>query len=217
MRGRGTVRGEGGGAEIIGGGTREAVRGARGRYPGGGAGRSGAVQLGHGGAGGSRFVPAAGRRSPGAPSGFRGCSGAGGVGPRPGEPHRRAHGLQRRLRAAHGKGRAPPPRLCRVTLPAPPGGPRLASPVPGCPLRDTPPRTLLQSLCTPAPHGGCDSLPASPRSWNLFCAPPSKNFPFPESDVLVAEMVQNSRSFLFLRSPFAQRGSPHSALNRTYS
>lgn len=31
MRGRGTVRGEGGGAEIIGGGTREVVRGARGR------------------------------------------------------------------------------------------------------------------------------------------------------------------------------------------
>lgn len=113
--------GLGSGAEPIGGGA--GCSGAV-RDP------SGAVQLGHGGTGGSRFVPAAGGRSPGARSGFRGCGGAGGVGPRPGQPHRRAHRLQRRLRAAHGKGRAPPPRpralavsLFRILLAAA-GGPR---------------------------------------------------------------------------------------------
>ncbi|XP_063264945.1 galactokinase isoform X3 [Prinia subflava] len=95
----GAVRGARGRSGVL-GAVRDpsgAVQSARGR-----SGVLGAVQLGHGGAGGSRFVPAAGRRSPGARSGFRGCGGAGGVGPGPGEPHRRAHRLQRRLRAAHG-------------------------------------------------------------------------------------------------------------------
>lgn len=33
-----------------------------------------------------------------------------------------------------------------------------------------------------------------------------RNFPFPESDVLVAEMVQNGWSFLLLPSPFGSAG-----------
>lgn len=115
--------------------------------PGRDRGRSGAERSGHGGGGGGvRVGPAAGGRPPGSPSGFRGGGGGGGgVGPRPGQPDRRAHRLQRRLRAAHGKGRAPPPRPRHPSASpfrVPPcslrGSPGAVSPppAPGCPPRD---------------------------------------------------------------------------------
>lgn len=207
----------------------------------------GAVQLGHGGSGGSRFVPSAGGRSPGARSGFRGCGGAGGVGPRPGEPHRGTHRLQRRLRAAHGKGRAPPPRpralavsLFRILLAV--AGvliPSLPTPVPGCSFQDIPPRTLRDPPGSPAgPWGSEPDLLRPPLQTSSSPASQGISFssqpPLREAEAFFLQprrTTSRSQRAMFwwqrwfrtvgasrsFRAPLAQQGCPHSVLNQTHN